>query len=110
MAIGCTPRELLARVTVDDIREAMAFERLEPFGSLHLEAVVGQVCATLANIDRDPEKRREPFQARDFMPALDRAFDNAGRADEPLFIDDPVAMSNLIRARIFKMPEAANGR
>lgn len=79
----------------------MAFERIEPFGSLHLEALFGQVCATLANVHRDPQKRSEPWTARDFMPALDATMGNAERAQDPVFIDDPEAMTALIKSRIF---------
>lgn len=103
MAIGRTPRELLAQVTSEDITEMMAFERLEPFGALHLEFLAGQVCATLANINRDPKQRAEAWQARDFMPALDRNLQRHERAQGPVFIDDPEAMSALIKERIFKV-------
>lgn len=73
MALHRTPRELLAAVTSDDITEAMAFERLEPFGALHQEAMFGRVCAVLANLHLP--KEREPFEAADFAPALRRAVD-----------------------------------
>lgn len=80
----------------------MAFERIEPFGSLHLEAVIGQVCATLANVHRDPEKRREPWLPRDFMEPLDRALKGA-RADDPILLDDPKAQADLIRKHVFRL-------
>lgn len=79
----------------------MAFERLEPFGSLHLEAMFGQVCATLANIHRDPQKRKEPWAPRDFMPALNAALDGIEASSEPVFLDDPEAMTALIKRDIF---------
>lgn len=84
----------------------MAFERLEPFGPLHQEFLFGQLCATLANVHRDPQKRSKAWEPRDFMPALSRALDLAHPGDdEPIFIEDPVAMSNLIRAKVFGLAE-----
>lgn len=47
-----------------------AFAELEPFGSLIDDMRIGQVVAMLANVNRDTKKRREPFTAADFMPAL----------------------------------------
>lgn len=67
-ALGRTPRELLATVTAPEITEAMAFEQLEPFGSLHLEQLIGTLCAVMANPHR--KEGTDPFSAADFMPAL----------------------------------------
>lgn len=49
----------------------MAYERLEPFGPLADEFRIGQVCATLANVNRG--KDTDAYGAEDFMPALRRA-------------------------------------
>lgn len=59
----------------------MAYERLEPFGPLADEYRIGQVCATLANINRG--KDTDAFSASDFMPALRRAIE-AHRPASPL--------------------------
>ncbi len=104
MALGRTPRELLASVTSAEITEAMAFERLEPFGSLHAEFLAGQVCATLANLQRDPRQRSQPWTASDFMPALARALADAGPRNTPSHVDDPEAMSRLIKSAVFGIP------
>ena len=77
LAIGRTPHELLAAVDSQDITEMMAFERLEPFGSLHLEAVVGRLCAAVVNMQLS--KGAESLSAIDFMPALRSAV--SGYAD-----------------------------
>ena len=99
--MGRTPRELLESVTVEEIVEAMAFERLEPFGALHLEAMLGQVCATIANVNRDPKRKPQAWAARDFMTSLARALDRYRPEDEPVMLDDPEAMSRLIKASVF---------
>ena len=93
--------ELEAAVSTEDIVEQMAFEQLEPSGPLHLEFMLGQICATVANVNRDPDKKREPWVASDFAPAL-AAHIHANRpANEAVFIDDPEAMSALIKSSVF---------
>lgn len=49
----------------------MAFHQLEPFGALQQEWMAGQICATMANLQR---ARNQPaWIAADFMPALSAA-------------------------------------
>ena len=48
----------------------MAFEQLEPFGALADDFRLGQLCALLANVHRDPKRRSQAFAPEDFMPAL----------------------------------------
>lgn len=62
--------ELQARMGADELREWMAFARLEPFGDLRADLRVGIVASTLANIHR--KKGRRAFNAEDFMPYLKR--------------------------------------
>jgi len=87
-----------------------AFETLEPFGSLHLEAVIGAVCAAVSNAQLT-RKDGQPFKPSDFMPALSRALhgykDPPG--NEPVLLDDPEAQSALIKSAIFGLTEAPNG-
>lgn len=49
------------------LREWMDYYQLEPFGEWREELRHGQRQALLANINRDPEKRKEPFDEHDFM-------------------------------------------
>lgn len=62
----------------------MAFDQLEPFGSLAEEFRMGQIAAVVANVNRNEERKPEPFTAADFMPALAAARERANRppADE----------------------------
>ena len=69
-------RTMLAGMDAAEFVEWMAFSRLEPFGGLHEDFRAGQVCATLANVNRKADS--EPFGAADFMPAL-----RPPGADEP---------------------------
>lgn len=45
-----------------------AYFAVEPFGAERADLRAGIVAATVANANRDPKKRREPFQPSDFMP------------------------------------------
>lgn len=99
LAVGRTPRELLASVTAADIVEMMAFEQLEPFGALAEDFRAGQIAATVANANRDPEKRSDPFMPSDFMPALAAAHERA--AEGPILKSDPEAQSALLDRMLF---------
>jgi hypothetical protein len=70
MALGRTPRELLSSVNSADITDMMAFCRLEPFGALADEHRAAQIAATVANVNRDPKTKPEPWVAADFSPVL----------------------------------------
>lgn len=94
--IGMLPRDLLERVTVDDIREMMAFERLEPFGALADEFRLGVIAATVANVNRGPDS--DALYPQDFMPALRRAMEPAQEQRREM---DPDELSALIDATMF---------
>jgi hypothetical protein len=55
--------------------------------------------SVLANVNRNHEKRPEPYEAADFIHW--RSTGKQVQDDEPVLLDDPVAQSNLIRAAIF---------
>jgi hypothetical protein len=69
----------------------IAYTNLEQWGPLADDFRAGQVCATIANVNRDSKARRDPFMPRDFMPALDRLMGGLNR-DQPVLLDDPEAM------------------
>ena len=46
--------------------EWVDFYAIEPWGSMFDDALNGQTCAVMANLQRDPEKRPEPFGRTDF--------------------------------------------
>ena len=51
--------------------EWMAYYRLEPFGEERGDLRAGVVAATVANVNRDPKVRGEPYSPRDFMPLVE---------------------------------------
>jgi hypothetical protein len=63
-----TVAELLDRISSKELTEWIAFYSLEPFGYLaemHGDAITA---STIANANRDPKKKAEPFSANDFLP------------------------------------------
>lgn len=57
---------LLASITSKQLSEWVAFYSLEPFGNEWLQ--IGTLAATIANTQRDPKKRPNPYKADDFIP------------------------------------------
>ena len=51
--------------------EWMAYSQIEPFGEMRAELRNGELCALLANINRDSKRKSEPFKAIDFMHYID---------------------------------------
>lgn len=73
----------------------LAFERLEPFGSLHDEQMHGAGVALAANLHR--KKGTQPLTAGHIFPALGRAL-GIGKVIE---LQDKGAMSRLIASSLF---------
>lgn len=63
-----TVQELLARISSQELSEWMAYYSLEPWGTETDDLRAGIVASTIANVNRDPKKRRKPYTAQDFAP------------------------------------------
>jgi len=98
LALGKTVRQLLSEIDSAELTQWRAFYQLEPFGSLIDDERHGVAVATLANINRNPKVRSEPYQGTDFISW--RQFDRV--ADEPILLADPQAQTRLIKQKIFK--------
>lgn len=72
--------ETLSGMSGHEFIEWMAYEQLEPFGPLADEFRHGQVCATLANVNRGRDT--DAYSAADFMPALHRALNPPAQSIE----------------------------
>jgi hypothetical protein len=46
---------------------------LEPFGEWRDDVRNAQLCALIANVNRDPKRRPEPYAIQDFMLQFDKA-------------------------------------
>ncbi len=73
----------------------IAYERLEPFGSLHDEQMHGTGIAVTVNMNR--KKGTEPVTAGHIFPALGKLL-GVGKVIE---LKDPKAMSRLLGAKLF---------
>ena len=93
LALGIPIRELQQRVSGREFAEWLAFERLygpiDPGRRMDLAAAL--VASVLANIHRDPKRRRQPYTVEDFLPQYDRP---APRRQTPEETVELVAMLN----------------
>ena len=53
-------------------QEWQVYAAIEPFGEPRADLRMAQVCALLANINRDRKQRPQPYTIRDFMFEFDR--------------------------------------
>jgi len=82
LALGMTVGELLARISSRELSEWMAFFQLEPWGAEVEDWRTGLIASTIANVNRDPKKRRKPYEPEDFMPQFDRPEDPGQSPDD----------------------------
>ena len=70
LALGCTVRELLARIDSRELSEWMCFYNLDPFGEVRGDLQAGIVASTIANANSG--KGSKTFQPADFMPLMEK--------------------------------------
>lgn len=84
-------------MAVEELHSWAEFMAEEPFGQ-HIEDLrAGQICATVANVHRDPKVKRDPFSPLDFAPWNPMA----KKKEEPILLADPKAQQELIERVIF---------
>jgi hypothetical protein len=91
-----TVRELLARVDSAELAEWAAYYQLEPFGEGMQDQRHGMLSALIANTNRDPKTRPEPFEPHEFIPWRKR-----GKAAEPRMAGSAEAQTNLLKQSLF---------
>jgi len=52
-----------------EFAEYRAYFSIEPFPELRADIRTGQLCAVIANVDRNPKKHPKPFTTEDFRIA-----------------------------------------
>lgn len=62
---------LLQSITSQELTEWMAYDLIDPIGEARADVRAGMVAATIANTNRDPKSRPEPFVPADFIPRWD---------------------------------------
>ena len=82
-----TRDELLQRISIEEIKEWMAYYRLEPWGEIQQEFRAALVASIIANTARDEKKHKEPFKAEEFMREtyLDKVETQETDLDQALF-------------------------
>lgn len=91
-------KQAQAEIDSHEFAEWLAFSEFEPFGAPFDDLRAGTIASAIYNVNRNTEKRPEPFGALEFMSW---ARSGEAPADEPIELDDDKAQSDLIRAAIF---------
>ena len=73
LVLGKTKRELLTQLDSYELSELMAYYQVEPFGPPAEFLRTGIEASTVANANRDPKKRKKPYQPKDFIPEFGEA-------------------------------------
>jgi hypothetical protein len=96
--LGKTLSQLLREVSSQELCEWRAYAELEPFGERLADERHGIALCALANLHRDPQRRREPYLPEDFIPwhPTHRAAFSSSQAAPSLLLD-PEAQSELIK-------------
>jgi hypothetical protein len=74
-----TVAELLSRISSRELSEWQAYYAMEPFGGERDDLQAGLVASTIANVNRDPKKRKQAYTPQDFLPK----FGGGGGGDKP---------------------------
>lgn len=67
-----TKRELLSRMTSEELSEWQAFDMLEPIGSGRTNQIIATLAMLFANKDRDRSIRPDPWPIDAFIPSFER--------------------------------------
>lgn len=76
----------------------MEFCQIEPFGAPYEDLRAGVVASVVANVNRDPKKRPEPFGPLDLLPWARPKIETES---EVIDLGDDKAQSDLIVATMF---------
>lgn len=96
LALGKTVAQLLAEISSQELTEWRAYALLEPFGEPVADQRHGIALAALANLHRDPARRREPYQPEDFIP-WHPSHRVVKAQSEGTLLADPEAQARLIK-------------
>ena len=94
--MGKSVKQLLAEFDSHELGEWMAYSVIEPFGDEVADMRHGIAVAALANVNRDHKRKREPFEAEDFIPWAMTHRIRAQKSDGVL-VNDPRAQAALIK-------------
>lgn len=72
LQMGRTPSELAETMSIREFLEYSILFRLCPLGDEAAALRSGLISSTIANVNRDPERRPDPYLPTDFIPLLER--------------------------------------
>jgi hypothetical protein len=73
---------MLARIPSRLLSEWLAFDAIEPFGERRADLRAAQIVTAIANVNRDPKTRKEPYTIEEFVLRFDAPPSGSPRADE----------------------------
>lgn len=80
--------ELIDSISHDELLEWAEFYRHNPWPDTKADAYMANICATLANINRDEKKRKESFTANDFLLTFKSATPQEDLTDDDWYAGD----------------------
>ena len=82
MQLGyANPDRMLADMQPHHLGEWLAYHRINPWGQWRDDLRSGIVASVIANVNRDPKRKPEPFTASDFIPQFERVEPDAPAPD-----------------------------
>ena len=88
---------MLSRIDSSELTEWLAYYRMEPFGETVADQRMGIQASLLANINRDPKHKHDPFKPADFIP-----WHGSNQTPvQAVLLDDPEEQSKLIKQAMF---------
>jgi hypothetical protein len=58
---------LLREISSRELTEWMAYDRFDPIGHFRSDIQAALLASVIANVNRDPRKRRRPYEIKDFL-------------------------------------------
>lgn len=68
LSLGRTKAELLDSISYEELLEWGEYEQREAFGERVANFRAGLLASVIANVNRDPKSRPEPYEPMEFMP------------------------------------------
>ena len=92
MSIARAMREIDSR----ELTYWMAYYKVEPWGARMDDIRMGMIASTIANCNRDPKRKPDPFQPIDYIPwAQDRP------EPESVLFEDPDDQAQFVALQLF---------
>lgn len=80
-------RGMLQKMSWSQFVEWSAYHQRNPFGEARADMRAGIVASVIANVNRDPKKKPQPYKADDFMPKYGASARKASGPREPMMAE-----------------------